>query len=40
MDGGDFDGVTGRILASNGLLHEQMMRILQGVARRSSSPWP
>ncbi len=40
MDGTDFDGVTGRILASNGLLHEQMMRILQGVARRSSSPWP
>jgi myo-inositol-1(or 4)-monophosphatase len=40
MDGSDFDGVSGRILASNGLLHEQMMRILQGVARRSSSPWP
>ena len=26
LDGSDFDGVTGRILASNGLLHEQMMR--------------
>src|SRR4029079_2611450 len=26
LDGSDFDGVTGRILASNGLLHDQMMR--------------
>jgi myo-inositol-1(or 4)-monophosphatase len=40
LDGGVFDGETGRILASNGQLHDQMMRILQGVARRSSSPWP
>ena len=40
LDGGEFDGETGRILASNGPLHDQMMRILQGVARRSSSPWP
>jgi len=40
LDGGEFDGETGRILASNGLLHDQMMRILQGVARRASSPWP
>jgi len=40
LDGGTFDGETGRILATNGPLHDQMMRVLQGVARRSSAPWP
>jgi myo-inositol-1(or 4)-monophosphatase len=40
LDGGAFDGETGRILASNGHLHDQMMRILQGVARRTNTPWP
>jgi myo-inositol-1(or 4)-monophosphatase len=40
LDGSPFDGETGRILASNGPIHEQMMRILQGVARRSNAPWP
>jgi myo-inositol-1(or 4)-monophosphatase len=40
LDGGRFDGETGRILASNGHIHDQMMRILEGVARRSNSPWP
>ena len=40
LDGGVFDGETGRILASNGLLHEQMQRILQGVARHTNTPWP
>jgi myo-inositol-1(or 4)-monophosphatase len=40
LDGTAFDGETGRILASNGHLHDQMMRILQGVARRSNAPWP
>jgi fructose-1,6-bisphosphatase/inositol monophosphatase family enzyme len=40
LDGGSYDGETGRILASNGHIHEQMMRILQGVARRSNAPWP
>ena len=40
LDGGPFDGETGRILASNGHLHDQMMRILQGVARRGNTPWP
>jgi myo-inositol-1(or 4)-monophosphatase len=40
LDGTPFDGETGRILASNGHLHDQMMRILQGVARRSNAPWP
>jgi len=40
LDGSPFDGRTGRVLASNGPLHEQMSRILQGVARRSNAPWP
>lgn len=40
LDGTPFNGETGRILASNGLIHDQMMRILAGVARRNSSPWP
>ncbi|HEY5088373.1 MAG TPA: inositol monophosphatase family protein [Polyangia bacterium] len=40
LDGTPFDGETGRILASNGHLHDQMMRILQGVARRANAPWP
>jgi myo-inositol-1(or 4)-monophosphatase len=40
LDGRPFDGETGRILASNGHIHEQMMRILQGVARRGNAPWP
>ncbi|HVZ75572.1 MAG TPA: inositol monophosphatase family protein [Polyangia bacterium] len=40
LDGSPFDGRTGRVLASNAHIHEQMSRILQGVARRSNAPWP
>ena len=40
LDGTPFIGTTGRVLASNGLIHDQMIRILQGVARRSNAPWP
>ncbi len=40
LDGRPFDGETGRVLASNGHLHDQMMRVLEGVARRSNTPWP
>jgi myo-inositol-1(or 4)-monophosphatase len=40
LDGAAFDCETGRILATNGLIHEQMQRILQGVARRANTPWP
>jgi myo-inositol-1(or 4)-monophosphatase len=40
LDGTPFVGETGRVLASNGLIHDQMIRILQGVARRSNAPWP
>jgi myo-inositol-1(or 4)-monophosphatase len=40
LDGSAFVGTTGRVLASNGLIHDQMIRILEGVARRSNTPWP
>jgi myo-inositol-1(or 4)-monophosphatase len=40
LDGSPFDGETGRVLASNGHIHEQMMRILRGVAQRGNAPWP
>ena len=30
LDGRPFDGETGRVLASNGHIHDQMMRILRG----------
>jgi myo-inositol-1(or 4)-monophosphatase len=40
LDGGAFDGETGRILATNGHIHDQMQRILQGVSRRANAPWP
>ncbi len=40
LDGTPFDGETGRVLASNGPLHEQMIGILQSVSRRTNTPWP
>ena len=40
LDGGPFDGETGRILASNGHIHDHMLRTLQGVARGANTPWP
>jgi myo-inositol-1(or 4)-monophosphatase len=40
FDGSAFVGTTGRVLASNGLIHDQMVRVLEGVARRSNAPWP
>jgi myo-inositol-1(or 4)-monophosphatase len=40
LDGSPFVGTTGRVLASNGHLHDQMIRVLHGVARRSNAPWP
>jgi myo-inositol-1(or 4)-monophosphatase len=40
LDGTPFDGVTGRVLASNGPLHDQMIAVLRDVARRTDSPWP
>jgi len=40
LDGTPFDGVTGRVLASNGRIHDQMIRVLEGTARSSGAPWP
>ena len=40
LDGSPFIGTTGRVLASNGLIHDQMMRVLHDVARGSNAPWP
>jgi myo-inositol-1(or 4)-monophosphatase len=40
LDGTPFVGTTGRVLASNGLIHDQMIRVLEGVARQSRTPWP
>ncbi len=40
LDGSPFDGRTGRVLASNGRIHEQMSGVLHGVASGSNTPWP
>jgi myo-inositol-1(or 4)-monophosphatase len=40
LDGSPFDGETGRVLASNGPLHGQMIELLRGVAQRTNAPWP
>jgi myo-inositol-1(or 4)-monophosphatase len=40
LDGTPFIGTTGRVLATNGLIHDQMIGILHGVARRANAPWP
>jgi myo-inositol-1(or 4)-monophosphatase len=40
LDGTPFVGETGRVLASNGRIHGEMMAVLEGVARRSNAPWP
>jgi myo-inositol-1(or 4)-monophosphatase len=40
LDGTPFDGETGRVLASNGALHLQMIEILRGVSQRTDTPWP
>lgn len=40
LDGSPFVGTTGRVLASNGRIHQQMIDVLHGVAQRSNAPWP
>jgi myo-inositol-1(or 4)-monophosphatase len=40
LDGTPFVGTTGRVLATNGLIHDQMIRVLASVAQRSNAPWP
>ena len=40
LDGTPFVGTTGRVLATNGRIHDQMIGVLRGVASRSNAPWP
>jgi len=40
LDGTPFIGDTGRVLATNGRLHEEMIEILHKVAATSGAPWP
>jgi len=40
LDGQPFDGTTGRVLATHGLIHDEISRVLEGVARRENAPWP
>jgi myo-inositol-1(or 4)-monophosphatase len=40
MDGTPFDGETGRVLATNGLLHDEMTALLKDVAASTGAGWP
>ena len=40
LDGTPFDGETGRVLATNGIIHQQMSDLLRQVAHSSNTPWP
>lgn len=40
LDGGPFDGRSGRVLATNGRIHGEMRGLLEQVARRTGAPWP
>jgi myo-inositol-1(or 4)-monophosphatase len=40
LDGSPFDGLTGRVLATNGHIHGEFIGVLEDVARREKSPWP
>jgi len=40
LDGSPFDGLTGRVLATNGRIHGEFIRVLEGVARGANAPWP
>jgi myo-inositol-1(or 4)-monophosphatase len=40
LDGSPFDGETGRVLATNGLIHDQMSALLRQVALSSGGAWP
>jgi myo-inositol-1(or 4)-monophosphatase len=40
LDGRPFDGLTGRVLATNGRIHAEFIRVLEDVARKEKSPWP
>jgi myo-inositol-1(or 4)-monophosphatase len=40
LDGTPFDGETGRVLATNGILHDPMVALLRSVAGSSGGGWP
>jgi myo-inositol-1(or 4)-monophosphatase len=40
LDGTPFNGETGRVLATNGIIHDEMIAILHGVAVSSGGDWP
>jgi len=40
MDGTPFDGRTGRVLATNGPLHDETIALLRGVATTAGGLWP
>jgi myo-inositol-1(or 4)-monophosphatase len=40
LDGTPFDGETGRVLATNGPIHDQMSALLRQVAASSGGAWP
>ncbi|MES1206544.1 MAG: inositol monophosphatase family protein [Pseudomonadota bacterium] len=40
IDGTPFDGETGRVLATNGVLHDEMVALLGQVAASSGGAWP
>ena len=40
LDGNPFDGRTGRVLATNGVLHREASDLLRSVAEPSGAPWP
>jgi myo-inositol-1(or 4)-monophosphatase len=40
LDGTPFDGETGRVLATNGIIHDEMIAILRDVALSAGGPWP
>jgi myo-inositol-1(or 4)-monophosphatase len=40
LDRRPFDGETGRVLATNGRIHGEIVRILEDVSRRGNTPWP
>jgi len=40
IDGGRYDGCSGRCLATNGRIHGQLQAELEQVARTQGTPWP
>jgi myo-inositol-1(or 4)-monophosphatase len=40
LDGTAFDGETGRVLATNGIIHDQMTALLRRVSSSAGAAWP